>query len=189
MAKLATRISALVIALLFLITSVGFSVLVIMQSNQQSDKDKQAEEIQKAFQEQQNQQGACSIDQVAGQKQKEPAVYKPKGDVTKLEVTDIKVGGGQEVKAGDCLQVKYLGSLAKDGTKFDGNFEQDLLLKFQVGTGSVIPGWDQGLIGMKVGGERRLVIPSDLAYGDQATGNIPAGSDLVFDVVLLKIGE
>ena len=70
--------------------------------------------------------------------------------------------------------MKYYGTLASDGTMFDENFTKKTLFQFQLGQGQVIPGWDQGLVGMKVGETRRLVIPSSLAYGPQAQGSIPA---------------
>ena len=73
------------------------------------------------------------------------------------------------------------------GDEFDENFTTDGGLVFKVGTGNVIPGWDQGVPGMKVGGTRRLVIPSDLAYGENGSGSIPANADLVFVVKVLEI--
>ena len=116
-----------------------------------------------------------------------PAKYTAAGDVTALQTTDLGVGSGQTAKQGDCLIVKYYGTLANDGTEFDQNFTNPTAFAFVLGQGQVIQGWDQGLIGMKVGGERRLVIPASLAYGNTSTGSIPANSALVFDVRLLRI--
>lgn len=116
-----------------------------------------------------------------------PDAYIPSGPVTDLQSTDITVGTGATAKAGDCLVVKYYGTLASDGTKFDENYTTPNGFAFTLGQGQVIQGWDKGLVGMKVGGERRLVIPADQAYGDQASGSIPANSTLVFDVRLLHI--
>jgi len=116
-----------------------------------------------------------------------PDVYKPDGDVTTLQATDLEQGTGAAAKSGDCLIVKYYGTLASDGTKFDENFTDTTAFAFTLGQGQVIEGWDQGMAGMKAGGTRRLVIPSDLAYKDQAQGSIPANADLVFVVKLLKI--
>lgn len=116
-----------------------------------------------------------------------PDIYKPTADVTELETTDLVAGDGATAAAGDCLQVKYYGTLASDGTKFDDNFGVNTLFQFQLGAGQVISGWDQGLIGMKEGGTRRLVIPSDLAYGESGGGSIPANADLVFVVRLESI--
>ncbi len=114
-----------------------------------------------------------------------PSAYKP-GAVTALQTTDLAVGSGRAAKNGDCLVVKYYGTLL-DGTVFDENYDKPSAFAFQLGQGQVIQGWDQGLVGMKVGGERRLDIPANLAYGDQASGSIPANSPLVFQVKLLRI--
>ncbi len=119
-----------------------------------------------------------------------PDVYKPTGEVAQLETTDLEAGTGATAKTGDCLQMKYYGTLASDGTMFDENFTKSSLFQFQLGAGQVIPGWDQGLEGMKVGGTRRLVIPSALAYGSTGSGTaIPANADLVFVVKLVNIKE
>jgi peptidylprolyl isomerase len=118
-----------------------------------------------------------------------PETFKPAGDVTKLETTDTDPGNGATLKAGDCVQVKYYGTLAKDGTVFDENFDKPTGFQFPLGGGQVIQGWDQGLVGAKVGGTRRLVIPSDLAYGKQESGSIPANSDLVFVVKILGVTQ
>jgi peptidylprolyl isomerase len=83
--------------------------------------------------------------------------------------------------------MKYYGTLATNGTKFDENFTDTTAFAFTLGQGQVIEGWDKGLVGMKAGGMRRLVIPAAEAYGSQAQGSIPANSDLVFVVKLLRI--
>jgi FKBP-type peptidyl-prolyl cis-trans isomerase len=116
-----------------------------------------------------------------------PEVYKPTEAVTTLQATDLEVGTGATAKKGDCLVVQYYGTLASDGTKFDENFTKTSGFAFPLGAGNVISGWDQGLVGMKVGGTRRLVIPPSLAYGATAQGSIPANSTLVFVVKLLRI--
>lgn len=116
-----------------------------------------------------------------------PDVYKPAGSVSSLQVTDLAIGSGTPAKAGDCLVVKYYGTLASNGTKFDENFTEPTAFAFTLGQGQVIQGWDQGLVGMKPGGTRRLVIPAALAYGSQGSGVIPPNADLVFVVKLLRI--
>jgi peptidylprolyl isomerase len=116
-----------------------------------------------------------------------PEVYKPSGTASALETTDLEVGSGATAAEGDCLQMKYYGTLASDGTMFDENYTKSTLLQFQLGAGQVITGWDQGLVGMKVGSTRRLVIPASLGYGTEASGSIPANSDLVFVVKLVSI--
>jgi peptidylprolyl isomerase len=189
MAKPHERVFALVTALLFLASSIAVSALVVWQINEQKKTDEISQAVNKAQEEQQQKEQNCTIGQADGTKEKVPAVFKPSGDVTKLETKDLEVGSGQEIKSGDCLIVKYHGTLAKDGKKFDGNFDTDKSLKFLFDKGQVIKGWDQGLAGMKVGGTRRIVIPSDLGYGEQATGSIPANADLVFVVKLVKIEQ
>ncbi len=111
-------------------------------------------------------------------------------DVTKLIIEDEKVGTGAEAKAGDTVTVHYVGTLL-DGTMFDASRNHgDTGFTFTLGAGQVIKGWDQGVAGMKVGGKRKLTIPSDLAYGARAVGNIiPANSPLQFEVELLKVGN
>jgi len=104
-----------------------------------------------------------------------------------LQVIDTKVGTGKEVKAGDTVTADYVGALMKDGTVFDASADHGGPQTFPLD--KVIPGWSQGLPGMKVGGTRRLLIPAALAYGPQAQAGIPANSDLVFDVTLQKIGQ
>jgi peptidylprolyl isomerase len=116
-----------------------------------------------------------------------PETYKPDGKVSELKTTDLEQGSGAAAKKGDCLVMKYQGSLASDGTVFDENYSKPQALQFSLGAGQVIQGWDQGLVGMKVGGTRRLVIPSALGYGAQGSGSIPANADLVFVVKLVKI--
>jgi FKBP-type peptidyl-prolyl cis-trans isomerase len=118
-----------------------------------------------------------------------PEIYKEPAKADSLQSTDLTVGSGAAAKAGDCLVVKYYGTLASDGTRFDDNYSTTAAFPFTLGQGQVIPGWDQGLVGMKAGGTRRLVIPAALAYGSQANGSIPANSDLVFVVKLLKIKD
>lgn len=184
MAKTTQRAFALSLAILFLITTVGFTGVVLWQM-QQDNKKAQEQTSQNNQANQQQQEGDCQIGQQAGEKQEVPEVYKPEGDVTELQKTDLKVGSGEEVQNGDCLQMKYHGTLASNGNKFDGNYDQETTLQFQLGGGQVIPGWEQGIEGMRVGGTRRIVIPSDLAYGEQDSPTVPANSDLVFTVTVV----
>jgi peptidylprolyl isomerase len=106
----------------------------------------------------------------------------PSSTPSGLQITDVKVGDGAVAQAGDSLTVSYVGTL-QDGSTFDQNAN----FTFTVGVGQVIKGWDKGIVGMKVGGERKLVIPADLAYGNQAVGSIPPNSTLLFDVKLLDV--
>ena len=99
----------------------------------------------------------------------------------------IKEGSGEQAaKSGDILAVHYVGTL-ENGEKFDSSRDRGRPFEFTLGAKQVIPGWDLGLMGTKVGEIRKLVIPPQLGYGDQAVGNIPANSTLNFEVELLEI--
>lgn len=104
-----------------------------------------------------------------------------------LQIIDEVVGTGQEAKSGDTISVNYTGWLA-DGTKFDSSYDRNQPFDFVLGAGNVIKGWDEGVVGMKVGGKRKLIIPPDLAYG--AGGyppTIPPNATLTFEVELVAI--
>lgn len=102
----------------------------------------------------------------------------------KLVKKDVVVGNGAEVKFGDMVTVNYVGTL-ENGTKFDSSYDRKQPFSFQIGAGGVIRGWELGVLGMKVGGKRELVIPPELGYGSQANGPIPANSVLKFSIELL----
>lgn len=172
----AQRVAIITIMLLFVLTSVGGVVLSLMQAK---DSQKQQEELQELL----TQQNKTKSEAEPSKKAKD--AYIPKGEVTKLEITDIKTGTGDAVKAGDTVTVDYQGTLT-DGTIFDSSYEGGEPATF--GLDQVIEGWQKGIPGMKVGGKRRLVIPADLAYGAQAKGTIPANSALVFEIELKSIG-
>jgi peptidylprolyl isomerase len=111
-----------------------------------------------------------------------PEVDFPGGDPpTELEISDIWQGDGAVAKAGDTVQVHYVGVAYSTGEEFDASWSRDAPLEFRLGVGQVIAGWDQGVQGMKVGGRRQLVIPPDLAYGNRGAGNaIAPGETLIF---------
>jgi FKBP-type peptidyl-prolyl cis-trans isomerase FkpA len=105
---------------------------------------------------------------------------------TKLETVDSVAGTGKEAKTGDTVKVHYTGTLM-DGTKFDSSVGREPF-EFKLGAGSVIKGWDQGVVGMKVGGKRKLSIPPSLGYGEAGSPpKIPGGAGLKFDVELLEV--
>lgn len=105
-----------------------------------------------------------------------------------VEKEDIKVGKGKAAKSGDTVEVHYVGTLT-NGTQFDSSRERGQRYSFTIDGGNVIEGWNRGVKGMKVGGVRKLTIPPELAYGDQANGDIPANSTLVFEIELFKISN
>ncbi len=103
-----------------------------------------------------------------------------------LVIEDVVAGTGATAATGDVVTVHYVGRFT-DGTQFDSSYDRNLPYTFTLGAGQVIAGWDQGIVGMKVGGKRRLTIPPSLGYGSQDYGRIPGNSTLVFDVELLAI--
>ena len=118
------------------------------------------------------------------------------GSVDKLTVIDQKVGTGAEAKDGMTVLVHYTGWLYDDsvkdkhGKKFDSSHDRDEPFSFMLGQGNVIAGWDQGVVGMHVGGKRILLIPAALGYGAKGAGDdIPPNASLVFEVELLKVGN
>ena len=106
-----------------------------------------------------------------------------------LEITEIWDGDGAEAKAGDRVTVHYVGVAYSTGEEFDASWNRGEPLAFQLGVGQVIAGWDQGVQGMKVGGRRKLVIPSHLAYGDRGAGGgaIAPGETLIFVCDLVSV--
>lgn len=109
-----------------------------------------------------------------------------RGNLTKLVIDDILVGTGAEVKEGDEVVVHYIGTL-QNGQEFDSSKKRGVPFEFTVGEGRVIRGWEEGLIGMKVGGQRILVVPPEMGYGDVPVGPIPPNSTLVFAIELLEV--
>lgn len=103
-----------------------------------------------------------------------------------LQYRDQVVGTGASYVAGQTVGVRYAGCLT-NGSRFDSNEAPKSLLTFRLGSGLVIKGWDEGLVGMKIGGRRQLVIPASLGYGAQANGPIPANSVLVFTVDAVSV--
>lgn len=103
-----------------------------------------------------------------------------------LKIEESEVGTGEEVKKGDTILIHYTGTLS-DGTKFDSSYDRGEPFETQIGVGAVIQGWDEGVVGMKTGGKRKLIIPPSLGYGDRQMGSIPANSTLIFDVELIEI--
>ena len=115
-----------------------------------------------------------------------PEIDFPEGDApTDLVIEDLIVGDGTEAKAGDTVSAHYVGVSHSSGEEFDSSWGRGQPLEFRLGVGMVIPGWDRGIEGMKVGGRRKLTIPPNLAYGDRGAGGaIGPGETLIFVVDL-----
>ncbi|HXH26984.1 MAG TPA: FKBP-type peptidyl-prolyl cis-trans isomerase [Candidatus Acidoferrum sp.] len=165
--KKSERIIIAIIALVMTFGTLGTYLVIIWQGNNA-----------------QTPQAAPTNDQ-SSQLPIDPTAYKVSGPVTGLQVQDLKVGTGAAVAAGDTVRVHYKGTIAQTGAKFDSSYDRGEPLTISLG--QVIPGWQQGMIGMQVGGKRRIIIPSVLGYGAQGQGTIPPNADLVFEVELLAI--
>lgn len=114
------------------------------------------------------------------------ADFTPRDQVAKLEIIDIEPGTGPQVPEGATITAHYTGALCKNGIIFQSSHDFGKPITF--GLNQVIKGWTQGVPGMKVGGMRRLIIPADMAYGSNSPApNIPAHSDLVFDIELIEV--
>jgi peptidylprolyl isomerase len=120
---------------------------------------------------------------------KKPAIVKPEGDPpAQLVKRDIVKGKGPKAKPGDTLVMQYVGVSWSTGAEFDASWDRGQPFPFKLGAQMVIPGWDQGMVGMRKGGRRLLIIPPDLAYGPQGSGPIAPNETLIFAVDLVRIG-
>jgi peptidylprolyl isomerase len=179
----ATRFGMGILALLFLVTSAGFSILVIWQSRNQKKQEAQTASVQSANK---------SSNTIGANKMQgtQLANFTTVSDVPTLISTDVVVGTGEEVKPGDTVTAHYTGAVAATGVIFQSSHDgPNQPVAFPLA--NVIKGWTDGVPGMKVGGTRRLVIPADQAYGANPPGGsgIPANAPLVFDIELTKIGK
>jgi peptidylprolyl isomerase len=118
-----------------------------------------------------------------------PEIGFPEGPPpSELEITDVVAGDGDEAAAGRTAVVHYVGVAYSSGEEFDASWNRGEPFAFPLGAGHVIAGWDRGVVGMKVGGRRRLVIPPDLGYGDRGAGSaIAPGETLIFVVDLVDV--
>lgn len=175
MARKRDRVFALVVAAAFLFTTVGVSVALIIQivsENKDSDSSQTAD--------------LTDTNKLQGKKMDG---FEPIEKIDTLQSVDLKPGEGGTVKAGDTITVDYTGAVAATGVVFQSSLDSGEPISFSLD--GVIEGWREGLVGMKVGGKRRLLIPAEKAYGANppSGSGIPANADLVFDVTLHKIGQ
>jgi peptidylprolyl isomerase len=119
-----------------------------------------------------------------------PQLAKPDGDIPfDLGIEDLVVGDGPEATSGQKVAVHYVGVAFSTGEEFDASWNRGAPFEFKLGKGQVIPGWDAGVAGMRVGGRRKLTIPSAMAYGARGAGSVIAPHEpLVFVVDLLSVG-
>lgn len=173
MARKTDRAIAWFFAIIFIISSSILTVAVIYQLFQDNKPDTPAASTD------------TSQDQTNQPEEKMDNFTPTSQPQTELKVDDTKVGTGKEVKAGDTITADYVGALMKDGTVFDASARNGGPQTFPLS--GVIPGWTQGIPGMKEGGTRRLLIPASLAYGPEGKDPIPPNADLVFDVTVVKV--
>jgi FKBP-type peptidyl-prolyl cis-trans isomerase len=181
-AKPHQRVFALILAVLFLATSVAAGASVIWQINQDnknnaSDTETTADENQASEQPKEGQLQGTKLEGF------EP-IAQP---VTAVQKTDIQEGTGEEVKSGATITFHYTGALTKDGTIFQSSHDGGQPATFPLA--ELIKGWQEGIPGMKVGGKRRLIIPYEKGYGEAGSGDgtIPAKADLVFDIEITDV--
>lgn len=167
MKSLLKRAGWLFLAILFVGTGLGVGVVAFWQATHQKSDTSQN----------QNQAPKLKGTQLTG--------FTPIAKVDSLQKIDLTPGTGAEVKPGAIVSVQYTGAIASTGTIFESSLDSGQPATLELKSGSLIEGWVQGLVGMKVNGQRRLLIPAALAYGDRQAGNIPPNSDLVFDIILL----
>ncbi len=176
MARPHERVIAIVAAVLFLTTTVGFSGIVVWQM----------------YQDNKTSNSSAKTDTKKGENTLQGTRlngFTPMARVESLQKIDEKVGTGNEAKAGDTVTAHYTGAVAATGIIFQSSYDTGQPVPFSLN--GVIKGWSEGVPGMKVGGKRRLLIPADQAYGANppAGSGIPANADLVFDIDLVKIGQ
>lgn len=183
MAKPHERVFALIAALLFFVSSVGVSIFVILQMRQERQQ-KNLQSNDTANTQQAESTNLLEANKLEGTKLQG---FTPLVSVDKLQSTDTVVGTGEVVKEGATVTAHYTGALVKDGTIFQSSHDgPNQPIEFPLS--GVIPGWTQGVPGMKVGGTRRLIIPAPLAYGSSSpSANIPPNSDLVFDIEITAV--
>lgn len=162
------KFTFVIIAVVAVLIGVGIYFLSTKSSDNQSLATTQGEDIIEA-----------SEEVVAG----EPI----EPNMEELKIEDVKVGTGTEAVSGKKITVNYSGTLT-DGTKFDSSYDRGEPFSFNLGAGEVIQGWDKGFAGMRIGGKRKLTIPSELGYGASGAGGvIPPNATLIFEVELLKV--
>lgn len=175
----ATRIAILVIVVVFFVSSFALSAMVIWEQFIKKDDSSKNANTSQTTDQNKPKEGALQGTKLAD--------FTPVEKVDSLQIIDLQEGTGEVVKAGDTVTAHYTGALAKDGVIFQSSHDMGQPVAFPLS--GVIKGWQDGVPGMKVGGKRRLLIPADQAYGSQAQQGIPANSDLVFDIELVKIGQ
>jgi peptidylprolyl isomerase len=144
---------------------------------------------EKSSEQEKKSEGPSELSPKQAAKLKKPKVKVPNGPPPEeLVIKELRKGTGATAEVGDEVVVQYVGVDYKTGKQFDASWDRGEPFAFTLGAGMVIPGWDQGVQGMRVGGQRELIIPPELAYGSQQAGSIKPNSTLVFVIDLLAAG-
>jgi peptidylprolyl isomerase len=152
-----------------------------------TDSSQQASDDSSSSSDSSDSSGKTTLPKVSGGAGEKPELGDASGDPpTEMVQKDLTKGSGKAAKDGDEVEVNYVGHNWSNNAEFDTSWGKTAF-KFTLGQGQVIKGWDQGVVGMKEGGRRLLIIPPDLGYGDQGQGEIPANETLIFVVDLEKI--
>lgn len=165
------------LAILFLVTGLGVGVYAFWENTHNKGNNYINCPQKTITAKQQKKNGKLQGAELAG--------FTPVNKVSYLQCWDLKVGTGATATASSTITATYTGALASNGKIFQSSLDSGQ--PFTTSLSQVIPGWTDGIPGMKVGGTRRLLIPAQYAYGSQATAGIPANSDLVFDITLLAV--
>jgi FKBP-type peptidyl-prolyl cis-trans isomerase len=179
-----------IIAVVMAVGTLGSFFIFLLPSSNTPVKTQSEKDYEKQLAEFQKEQEACPAGQVNDKKiTPAPAAPEitPAGDITELRTEDVTVGNGTEVKAGDCVEILYHGVLASDAKAFSGGDNYAEGVPYRARTTGYVPGFAEGLVGMKAGGERKVFIPSDKAYGANPPEGIPANADLVFAIRVVGV--
>lgn len=179
------RIFIWVIAVVMAVGTLGAYFVMILANQNGQVKTSQELAYEKQLADYQKQQAACPAGEVADKKvdpAPTPPEIQPTSPIKDLKTEDVTVGSGEEIKTGDCVELFYHGVLAKDGKAFTGGDNYSSGVPYRSLTTGFVPGFANGLVGIRVGGERKIYIPSAQGYAGQAQGDIPANSDLIFVV-------
>ncbi len=183
----AQRIVILIGIVGIVFSSVAVSILYFIESKNQQTEQQTAQQQSQA---QAEAAAKCAPGPIETKKV-DPAPAIPQNQtsetLSEVKTEDSTVGTGTEVQSGDCILLFFHGTLATDGTAFEGGSNYAEGVPYQANTENFIPGFSQGLVGVKEGGERTIFIPAADAYADQVAGDIPANSDLIFTVKVIEV--
>ena len=172
---------SILLVIIAIIAIAGFYFL--LQNSQNNENENQG-----INQNENSKQQEANSEEENKEENKEKNKEEIKNENQKLEIEILEEGTGEEAENNDKVTVHYTGTL-ENGTKFDSSLDRGKPFIFILGAGKVIKGWDQGVLGMKIGEKRKLTIPPELGYGSRNAGLIPPNSTLIFEIELLEVGK